>query len=87
MLISTVIEGMETITEDPAEFLAAVDALEPTDACCCVQEPVWHALQVAVRHTPEYSDIYIFTDAGGNDAKIMHSVMSQAESKNVKVGY
>ena len=63
----------------------AVDDLEITHSCCCTQEPVWSALSAAVSATPDYSNIYIFTDAGGNDANIMESVMADAEAAHVKV--
>lgn len=77
-----------TKTTDPDVFLQALDAITLDDnSCCCTQEPFWDALQLALINTPDYSTIFCFTDAGGNDAEIMEGVIAMASSKGSKVRF
>ena len=72
-------------TTDSDEFLAAVDALQAGGGAGYVEEMVWSALQLALIETPDYSNIYIFTDAGGYDYELMDGDIAMAQSKNAIV--
>ncbi|XP_063870578.1 uncharacterized protein LOC135105872 [Scylla paramamosain] len=77
--------GPVTETSNSAEFLEELDKLEAFGGCCCLEEKFWHGLQLALAYTPDYSNIYCFTDAGANDAELMESVLALAISKHCKV--
>ncbi|CAL4124402.1 unnamed protein product, partial [Meganyctiphanes norvegica] len=71
-------------TEDADEFLAAVNDLTASGGGD-LPEMFWQALQLALANTPDYGDIFSFTDAGGKDGDIMESMISLAEQRHTKV--
>lgn len=73
------------MTTEPEEFLTELDALEAFGGCCCLEEKFWHGLQLALANTPDYSSIFCFTDAGGNDAELMEGVIAVATKKHCQV--
>lgn len=77
--------GPVTKTTDADEFLEVLDAVTVESACCCIEEKFWHGLQLALINTPEYSTIFCFTDAGGNDAELMDGVLALVAAKHCKV--
>ena len=77
--------GPVTETSDSTEFLEELDKLEAFGGCCCLEEKFWHGLQLALAYTPDYSNIYCFTDAGANDAELMESVLALTIAKHCKV--
>ncbi|XP_071539177.1 uncharacterized protein [Panulirus ornatus] len=77
--------GPVTKTTNATEFLQVLEDLELDAGCCCLEEKFWHGLQLALINTPDYSNVYCFTDAGANDAEIMEGVMALASSKHSKV--
>ena len=46
-------------------------------------EPVWSALQDALITTPDYSTLYLFTDAGGKDYQLKNGDFAMAQEKNI----
>ncbi|XP_064098435.1 von Willebrand factor A domain-containing protein 7-like [Macrobrachium nipponense] len=76
--------GPVTKTDDPAAFLAAVDALYP-DGGGDFPEMFWGGLQLALTNTPEYGAIFCFTDATGKDGELMNGNIAMAQEKNTKV--
>ncbi|XP_071539179.1 uncharacterized protein [Panulirus ornatus] len=77
--------GPVTMTADADEFLEDLDSLEAFGGCCCLEEKFWSGLRLALTSTPDYSNIYCFTDAGANDAEIMEGVIALASNKHCKV--
>ncbi|XP_076041572.1 uncharacterized protein LOC143025573 [Oratosquilla oratoria] len=77
--------GPVTQTSDPQEFLTAIDSLSAFGGCCCLEEKAWHGLQQALSATPDYSDVFLFTDAGANDAELMEGVIAVAEKKHSRI--
>ncbi|XP_069161847.1 uncharacterized protein [Procambarus clarkii] len=77
--------GPVTLTADPDEFLDELKLLDAFGGCCCVEEKFWHGLRLALDNTPDYSNIYCFTDAGANDAELMDGVIALATSKHCKI--
>ncbi|XP_027213280.2 von Willebrand factor A domain-containing protein 7 [Penaeus vannamei] len=76
--------GPLTKTDDPEVFLDAVNALHAQyggDA----PELFWHGLQLALSSTPDYGNVFCFTDAGGKDGVIMESMIALAQSRAMKV--
>ncbi|XP_063592197.1 von Willebrand factor A domain-containing protein 7-like [Penaeus indicus] len=76
--------GPLTKTDDPEVFLDAVNALHAEyggDA----PELFWHGLQLALSNTPDYGNVFCFTDAGGKDGAIMESMIALAQSRAMKV--
>ncbi|XP_042873279.1 von Willebrand factor A domain-containing protein 7-like [Penaeus japonicus] len=76
--------GPLTKTDDPEVFLEAVNALQAQyggDA----PELFWHGLQLALSSTPDYGNVYCFTDAGAKDGGIMESMIALAQSRSMKV--
>lgn len=41
--------------------------------------------QLALTNTPDYGNVFSFTDAEGKDGEIMESVISLAQERNIKV--
>ncbi|XP_068237397.1 von Willebrand factor A domain-containing protein 7-like [Palaemon carinicauda] len=76
--------GPVTKTDDPKEFLAAVDALYP-DGGGDFPEMFWGGLQLALTNTPEYGAIFCFTDATGKDGELLDGNIAMAQEKNTKV--
>ncbi|XP_042877878.1 von Willebrand factor A domain-containing protein 7-like [Penaeus japonicus] len=71
-------------TSDPQEFLDAVHALYPHGGGDG-PEMFWGGLQMALKATPDYGNIFCFTDADGKDGDLMEGLLSLAQQKHVKV--
>ncbi|XP_063860185.1 von Willebrand factor A domain-containing protein 7-like [Scylla paramamosain] len=76
--------GPVTKTDNPDDFLNAVNSLKPHGGDD-IPEMYWQGLQLALSNTPDYGNIFSFTDAGGKDGNIMESVISLAQERNIKV--
>lgn len=76
--------GPVTRTEDSKEFLDAVNALSATGGGD-LPEMFWGGLQLALANTPEYGNIFCFTDAVGKDGDIMDGDIAIATTQNTKV--
>ncbi|XP_037789699.1 von Willebrand factor A domain-containing protein 7-like [Penaeus monodon] len=76
--------GPLTKTDDPEVFLDAVNALH-AEYGGDVPELFWHGLQLALSNTPDYGNVFCFTDAGGKDGAIMESMIALAQSRAMKV--
>ncbi|XP_063613332.1 von Willebrand factor A domain-containing protein 7-like [Penaeus indicus] len=72
-------------TTDPQEFMDAVNALHASGGCCGIEERFWGGLQLALSMTPNYGDIFCFTDAGGNDGELMEGDIAVAQQQHNKV--
>ncbi|KAK7079818.1 hypothetical protein SK128_002467, partial [Halocaridina rubra] len=77
--------GPVTSTTDAEVFLQELDKLDAYGGCCCVEENFWGALELALAYTPDYSSIYCFTDAGGNDRHLMEGSIALAAAKHCQV--
>ncbi|KAK4293733.1 hypothetical protein Pmani_033592 [Petrolisthes manimaculis] len=71
-------------TYDPDEFLDAVNALYPNGGGDG-PELFWCGLQKALSETPDYGDVFCFTDAEAKDGELMDGVISLAQRQNNKV--
>ncbi|XP_063588366.1 von Willebrand factor A domain-containing protein 7-like isoform X2 [Penaeus indicus] len=76
--------GPVVSTSDPQEFLDAVNALYAHGGGDG-PEMFWGGLQMALKETPDYGNIFCFTDADGKDGDLMEGVISLAQQKHVKV--
>lgn len=76
--------GPVTKTDDSDEFLAAVNKLNAFEGGD-IPEMYWQGLQLALTNTPDYGNVFSFTDAEGKDGEIMESVISLAQERNIKV--
>ncbi|CAL4114738.1 unnamed protein product, partial [Meganyctiphanes norvegica] len=71
-------------TEDPQLFLDTVNSLNAHNGGD-KPEKFWHGLQLALTNTPDYGDIFCFTDAPAKDGEIMESMIYLAEQRHTKV--
>ncbi|KAK4307782.1 hypothetical protein Pmani_020476 [Petrolisthes manimaculis] len=71
-------------TSDPDEFLDAINALYPNGGGDG-PELFWCGLQKALSETPDYGDVFCFTDAEAKDGELMDGVISLAQRQNNKV--
>ncbi|XP_071536581.1 von Willebrand factor A domain-containing protein 7-like [Panulirus ornatus] len=71
-------------TDDAQEFLEAVEDLVPYGGGDG-PEMFWGGLQLALTGTPDYGDIFCFTDAEGKDGELMEGIISLAQQQNNKV--
>ncbi|XP_042873278.1 von Willebrand factor A domain-containing protein 7-like [Penaeus japonicus] len=72
-------------TTDPQVFMDAVNDLTASGGCCGIEEKFWGGLQLALSMTPNYGDIFCFTDAGGNDGELMQGDIAVAQQQHNKV--
>ncbi|XP_076061138.1 von Willebrand factor A domain-containing protein 7-like [Oratosquilla oratoria] len=71
-------------TDDPEEFLSAVNALRPHGGGD-IPEMFWPALEMALDNTPEYGDIFCFTDATSKEGQMMEGMIARAQQQHSKV--
>ncbi|XP_037789385.1 von Willebrand factor A domain-containing protein 7-like [Penaeus monodon] len=71
-------------TSDPQVFLDAVHDLYAHGGGDG-PEMFWGGLQMALKETPDYGNIFCFTDADGKDGVLMEGLISLAQQKHVKV--
>ncbi|KAK4303124.1 hypothetical protein Pmani_024717 [Petrolisthes manimaculis] len=72
-------------TSDPDEFLEAVNGLHPSGGLGDGPELFWCGLQNALSVTPDYGDVFCFTDNLGKDGELMDGAISLAQRQNNKV--
>ncbi|XP_071525808.1 von Willebrand factor A domain-containing protein 7-like [Panulirus ornatus] len=72
-------------TDNASEFLEAVMALDASGGYGPLEEMFWSGLQLALSLTPDYGDIFTFTDAGGRDGEKMESDIARAKMQHCKV--
>ncbi|XP_068232515.1 von Willebrand factor A domain-containing protein 7-like [Palaemon carinicauda] len=76
--------GPVTRTSDPKEFMDAVNTLE-AHLGGDVPEMYWSALQLALSNTPDFGDIFCFTDAPAKDGELMEGNIAIAQQREIKV--
>ncbi|KAG7160513.1 von Willebrand factor A domain-containing protein 7-like 1 [Homarus americanus] len=72
-------------THNSSEFLKAVNALHAGGGNASPEEMFWSGLQLALSLTPNYGDIFCFTDAGGRDGNKMESSIARTQLQHNKV--
>ncbi|XP_076061129.1 uncharacterized protein LOC143036957 [Oratosquilla oratoria] len=72
-------------TDDPDVFLKAVNALRASGGGTLLEEMFWPALEMALDNTPEYGDIFCFTDAGSKEGQMMEGMIARAQQQHSKV--
>ncbi|XP_066942227.1 LOW QUALITY PROTEIN: uncharacterized protein [Macrobrachium rosenbergii] len=77
--------GPVTATSEADIFLADLNKLDAYGGCCCTEENFWAALELALVNTPDYSSVFCFTDAGGNDKQLMEGSIALATAKHCQV--
>ncbi|XP_068223894.1 LOW QUALITY PROTEIN: uncharacterized protein [Palaemon carinicauda] len=77
--------GPVTATSEADVFLADLNKLDAYGGCCCTEENFWAALELALANTPDYSSVFCFTDAGGNDKQLMEGSIALATAKHCQV--
>ncbi|XP_064083933.1 LOW QUALITY PROTEIN: uncharacterized protein LOC135199706 [Macrobrachium nipponense] len=77
--------GPVTATSEADIFLADLNKLDAYGGCCCTEENFWAALELALANTPDYSSVFCFTDAGGNDKQLMEGSIALATAKHCQV--
>ncbi|XP_064098706.1 uncharacterized protein LOC135209881 [Macrobrachium nipponense] len=76
--------GPLTRTSDPKVFMEAVNSLE-AHLGGDIPEMYWTALQLALSNTPNFGDIFCFTDAPAKDGELMEGNIAIAEQREIKV--
>nr|XP_045609987.1 von Willebrand factor A domain-containing protein 7-like isoform X1 [Procambarus clarkii] len=71
-------------TDNATEFLEAVNALYAHNGGD-IEEMFWSGLQLALSLTPDYGDIFCFTDVGAKDGEKMESDIARSQQQHNKV--
>ncbi len=78
--------GAPTVTEEPAQLLAAVSALRPNGGGDCPELSQTGLLRAIAESNPD-SRLYLFSDATAKDSDLANQVIAQAQAEGIELNY